>query len=69
MQFNAAGSASKKGGLSGDGRGWLVYCLFFSHISPPLGDFTGILLDIQSHSPSWQKNAKNTNGRVSIIGT
>jgi hypothetical protein len=48
--------------------GSFIAC-FFSHISPPLGDFTGILLDIQSHSPSWQKNAKNTNGRVSIIGT
>ena len=84
----------KKGGLSGVGRGWLVYCLFtfhiwvwvntyryiFSgmnihksqlfwgslatrvlthpHISPQLRDFTWILLDIQSHSPSWQKNAK-----------
>jgi hypothetical protein len=48
--------------------GSFIAC-FFSHISPPLGDFTGILLDIQSHSPSWQKNANNTNGRVSIIGT
>ena len=65
MQFNAAGSVSKKGGLSGDGRGWLVYCLLFSHISPV--DFTGILLDIQSHSLA--KKCKKTNGRVSIIGT
>ena len=45
MQFNAAGSASKKGGLSGDGRGWLVYCLFFFAYFTTTGgfywDFTG----------------------------